>query len=61
MKKLKIFLIDCLIFAFGFFIVDHFFENINEIFKLIIYVLIVLVSTFIMKELFHYDDKENDK
>ncbi len=61
MRKFKIFIIDCFIFALGFFIVDHFFENINEILKLIIYVIIVLFSTFIMKEIFYYDNEENDK
>lgn len=56
MKKVKVFLIDIVIYSLAFFVIDHFFEDINWIVQTIIVVIIVLILTFIMKEIFHYNN-----
>ncbi len=59
MNSKKVALIDFIIFFAAYMITDKIFPEANELLKLFLSVALVLLGTFVAKELFKYDE-END-
>ena len=56
MNKIKVVLIDFIIFFLAFSIIDYFFADVNEIAKIMISVFLVFVETFLANKFFHYSE-----